>query len=200
MTLFERINQLIGHHAQDFGDTVLGCYLFPKDDTRFLPSAWQQPFKSDHSDISHPFAYYQFDCVLRLDSDDDIEQDSDIQRIMQDMFAEQRYYLFYHLDCFAYVVARKDFQKFCSEMNQTYPLLAQYGFQCDAEDGTWLLPVQPLDQALQEQDISHQNDLAPLEHALTILKKAHPIFKQITERARAQFEPWTSNLESEKLE
>lgn len=195
MTLFERINQLIEHHAQDFDNAVHGCYLFPNDDTRFLPIAWQQPFKSDQSDIFHPFAYYQFDSVSRLDGGDDgIEQDGDIQSIIQDMFAEQRCYLFYHLDCFAFAVGRSDFQKFCSEMNQKFQQLAQYGFQCDAEDGTWLLAIQPLDQALQAQAMCHQNDLAPLEHALTILKNAHPIFMQITERARAQFEPWKSNL------
>lgn len=200
MTLFKRINQMIEQHAQDFGDAVLGCYLFPKDDTRFLPTVWQQPFKSDQSDIFHPFACYQFDCISRLDGDDGIDQDGDIQRIMQDMFAEQRCYLFYHLDCFAFAVGQNDFQKFCSEMNQTYPLLAQFGFQCDVEDGTWLLPVQPLDQALQEQDMCHQHDLAPLEDALTILKKAHPIFMQITQQARGRFEPWTADSESEKVE
>ena len=201
MTLFVRINQMIKHHAQDFGDSVLGCYLFPNDETRFLPIAWQQPFKLDQSDIFHPFAYYQFDCVSRLDGDDDgIEQDCDTQRMMQDMFAEQRCYLFYHLDCFAFIVGRNDFQKFCSEMNQTFPQLAQYGFQFDAEDGTWLLPLQALDQAVQVQDMSHQNDLASLEHALTILRKAHPIFMQVTQQARGRFEPWTADSESEKVE
>ena len=47
---------------------------------------------------------------------------------------------------------------------------------------------------------NNQDDLAPLEDTLTILKKAHSIFMQITERARAQFEPWTVDTQIEKVE